>query len=403
MTTHPKFILGYTAAVVISALSSGTVFANTVYDSISQGKVNADFNLRYEGVQQDNAVGDASALTFRTRIGYTSADYEGWSFKIEMEDNRIVLGQGDYTVGPTGYNLGQYSVIADPEFTELDQGFIQYKSDNLTLKVGRQVITLDGHRFVGHVGWRQDRQTFDAATVIFSPIKDLKIQYSHVTDRNRIFAEIADQDSKDHLFNASYVTSLGKLVAYGYLLERELPVSNSLDTYGVSFSGKKVSDDLTWLYHAEVASQKSDVDAVSFSANYLFAELGAQYSGVTAKLGYEVLGSDNGSYGFATPLATLHKFNGWSDQFLATPQQGLTDIYLSASTKALGGNLLAVYHKFDADDASETVDDLGSEINLQYTTKIASHYTAAIKYAKYNGESGRVDADKIWVWLSTKF
>jgi hypothetical protein len=34
-----------------------------------------------------------------------------------MEDNRIVLGQGNYTVGPTGYNSGIYSVIADPEFT----------------------------------------------------------------------------------------------------------------------------------------------------------------------------------------------------------------------------------------------------------------------------------------------
>ena len=33
-------------------------------------------------------------------------------------------------------------------------------------------------------------------------------------------------------------------------------------------------------------------------------------------VGYEVLGSDNG-VGFYTPLATLAKFNGWADAFLA--------------------------------------------------------------------------------------
>jgi hypothetical protein len=35
----------------------------------------------------------------------------------------------------------------------------------LSGKIGRQVITMDNHRFVGHVGWRQDRQTFDALTL----------------------------------------------------------------------------------------------------------------------------------------------------------------------------------------------------------------------------------------------
>ena len=69
---------------------------------------------------------------------------------IEVEDTRIVLGEGDYTVGPSGYNVGQYSVIADPEHTELDQGYVQYQNEGLTARLGRQIITMDGHRFV----WR---------------------------------------------------------------------------------------------------------------------------------------------------------------------------------------------------------------------------------------------------------
>ncbi|WP_246283085.1 alginate export family protein [Marinifaba aquimaris] len=53
-------------------------------------------------------------------------------------------------------------MIADPESTEVDQALLQYKGKSWTTKLGRQIIALDGQRFVGHVGWRQDSQTFDA-------------------------------------------------------------------------------------------------------------------------------------------------------------------------------------------------------------------------------------------------
>ena len=64
------------------------------------------YNLRYEDVEQDNALDDASALTLRTLLAYDTGSYKGFSAKIEMEDTRIVLGQGDYTVGPSGYKPG---------------------------------------------------------------------------------------------------------------------------------------------------------------------------------------------------------------------------------------------------------------------------------------------------------
>jgi hypothetical protein len=405
----------YSLSIIASALLIGgmggisysTVAADSFYEALSSGKATGNFNLRYEDVSQDNAVKDASAFTFRTRLGYTSADLDGWSVSFELEDNRIVLGQGDYTVGPTGYNLGEYSVIADPEFTEVDQAFVQYKKDKLTLKLGRQVIALDGQRFVGHVGWRQDRQTFDAATVVYAVNDKLKVQYSYINQRNRIFGEAADLDSKDHLMNLNYKTSHGTLTAYSYLLEVDNGSNNALDTYGFSFKGatKAASKgDATFLYSFEYATQSSEniVSGADFDADYLFAEAGVNLSGITAKLGYEVLGSDNGNYGFATPLATLHKFNGWSDQFLGTPNQGLVDVVLTVSGKVAGGKWLAAYHDFTADESSAAVDDLGSEINLQYVKPFAKHYTAAIKYASYSGDSGRVDADKIWFWLRYK-
>jgi hypothetical protein len=403
MTSTNRFLLSTISLGLMSAFILGTANAQTVYNAISSGKVYADLNLRFENVSQSNVRQDASAFTLRTRLGYTSDNISGWSFNIEMEDSRIVLGLGDYSVDPAGYNPGIYSVIADPETTELDQGFIQYKNSTVTFKLGRQVIALDGHRFVGHVGWRQDRQTFDAATIAYQPNDKFEASYSFITQRNRIFGETADLDSKDHLFNASFQTSVGKLVGYAYLLEEDKQLQNGLDTYGASFNGKTAGKKLTWLYHVEYARQTAQTETSDFDTDYLGIKLGASTNDITLNVGYEVLGSDNGLLGFSTPLATLHKYNGWADLFLSTPAQGLVDINLGVDTKAFGGNWKLVYHEYNADEATSGVDDLGNEINAQYTTKLNKNYGVGVKYAKYSGEGGRPDTDKIWLWVNTKF
>jgi hypothetical protein len=394
------------SSICLSMLCASMVHAEqaeTITEAFSTGKAKVDFRLRYEGVDQDNAVDNASSLTLRTRVGYTTGSVDGFSATVELEDNRIVLGQGDYTVGPTGYNLGQYSVIADPEFTELDQGFIQYKSDTFIAKIGRQVITHDGHRFIGHVGWRQDRQTFDALSVDYKPAKDVSLKYAYVDQRNRIFGESADLDAKDHLLNASYKMNAGTLVGYAYLLEVDNDTVNGLDTYGMRFTGNTKMGENKILYTAEYATQTSESAAMEYDADYMFVEAGIEISGITGKLGYEVLGSDDGAFGFATPLATLHKFNGWTDQFLGTPAQGLVDVSVALSGKAAGGSWLVAYHDFQADESTETIDDLGSEINVQYTYKYSKNYSGGIKLGKYSGASGRVDADKLWAWVSAVF
>ena len=98
----------------------------------------------------------ATALTLRSRLGYATDSYNGFSARVEVENNVALVDDYNDT---NGSGAG-FSVVPDPEFTELDQGFIQYKGDALTAKLGRQVLTYDNHRFIGHVGWRQDRQTF---------------------------------------------------------------------------------------------------------------------------------------------------------------------------------------------------------------------------------------------------
>ena len=381
----------------VSAVSAGSVA-----QALKTGKAYGDFRLRYESVDQDNTLDDASALTLRTRIGYKTGSVDGFSATVEMEDSRVVAGVDDYN-DTNGKNVGEYSVVADPETTELDQGFLQYKTTNTVTKLGRQVITMDNHRFVGHVGWRQDRQTFDAFSTSYTPSKELKVQYAYLDQRNRIFGEEKDIDSKDHLINASYKTSVGTLTGYGYLLEEDTAAETTIDTFGLRFSGSTMAADTKLIYNAEFASQSFEKGADDYDADYMMLEGGAVISGITAKLGYEVLGSDDAKYGFATPLATLHKFNGWADQFLGTPAEGLVDVNVSVSGKLAGGKWAVVYHDYSADEDTATVDDLGDEINISYAKKFGKIYNAGVKYASYSAGDIKVDTDKLWVWVGASF
>ncbi len=359
--------------------------ADDLTDALKASKVSGDFNLRYEDVDAGSTSSDG--LTLRSRFTVTTGAVGKFNAVVEFEDTRDVLGIDD-----------DGGLIADPEHTELDQAFVQYKSDAVSAKVGRQVITLDGHRFVGHVGWRQDRQTFDAVTAMFQPVEGLDVFTGYIYKRNRILGETADFDSSDFLLNAAYKTPVGKLVGYAYLLDND-DTDKQIDTYGVSLTGATGSD-VKIMYAAEFATQSIELaSGADFDTDYMMLEVGAAVSGVTAKVGYELLGSDNGMQGFATPLATLHKFNGWADKFLGTPNGGLEDTYVSVGGSVAGIGLLAVFHDFSADEGSG---DYGSEYDLQAVKKVGS-YTLGLKYASYDADNFSVDTDKLWVWVSMGF
>ena len=66
----------------------------------------------------------------------------------------------------------------------------------------------------------------------------------------------------------------------------------------------------------------------AYAADYWLVDLGLNVSAWRLGLGYEVLGADRGLpfTSFQTPLATLHKFQGWADKFTVTPPNGIQDL-----------------------------------------------------------------------------
>lgn len=374
-----------------------------ITEALTGGKTSIDARYRLETVDQQNALKDATASTVRLRLGYESGQYMGFSVMAEAE-HLTALGGAAYNSTINGKT--NYSVVADPEFTEINQAYVAYGGlPGTKLKYGRQRLTLDNHRFIGNVGWRQNEQTFDAFTAVNQSLPDTTITTGYIYNINRVFSDrstVGDFKTKAPLLNVNYKGwSAGELVGYAYLLDFVDRPADSARTYGVRFSGNTpVGNAVKALYTAEYASQSDYRDnPANFNLNYYLLEGGAAVGSATFKLGYEVLGS-NGRNAFQTPLATLHAFNGWADQFLTTPVNGLKDAYLSAGTVLYGTKLEVIYHDFRADEGSTRY---GTEWDLVATKAIGKNYLLGAKYGSYRAKSFAVDTDKLWLYAEAKF
>ncbi len=372
--------------------------------ALTGGKASVDMRLRMETVSQESKPEDANALTLRTRLGYLTGDYEGFKAFMEMT-HTAAIENNDYLVpaGPGANGKTDYPVVADPEISRLNQAWVSYSGiENTAVKMGRQRVILDNARFVGNVGWRQTEQVYDALVIANSSLPDTTIIYGYVTRAYNIFG--AETPSESHLINVSYKgLAIGKITGYAYLLDlaHDSGAADS-QTLGLSFYGKyAMNDEFSLLYGLEFAQQSDYADATDVvDANYTKFEIGGSYRGVTAKVGQETLGSNDGLYGFQTVLATKHAFNGWADKFLTTPNDGLVDTYFSVGAKPMGVKLLAVYHTYTTDEGG---DDLGTEINLLAAKKFGV-YSVGLKYADFTDDTAaKDDVNKVWLWGQVKF
>lgn len=376
--------------------------------AVRDGTPAVNIRLRAEYGDEDGKA-SSTALTGRIRLGYTTGVWEGFSAGVEFEATRAV-DTGDYNAAGVTGNPDR-TVIADPPSTELNQAFLRYSALGATATLGRQRIVLDNARFVGDVGWRQNNQTFDAASLAFRSGEDFHFFYSYVDGVNRIFGSRASGiqarlDSESHLINLRYTgLPFGTVGVYAYLLEFENAPRLSADTFGAFLDGRmEAGEGKAVAYRVEAATQRDNsASAVEGSAMY-FAASGVFHFGTSfAGLGYERLEADtdgDSSFAFSTPLATLHIFNGWADKFLATPANGLEDINVRASVLLpLNTRFTAIHHWFSA---TETSDTYGRELNLLLSKPVGPAVFLA-KYANYRAEDLHQDTERITLEVNFAF
>ena len=298
--------------------------------------------------------------------------------------------------------------MADPEGTEVNQALILYRGiENTVIRAGRQRITLDNHRFIGDVGWRQNDQTYDSFSFNNMSLPETIIEYAYIENVNRVFGPesgtpVADFQSNSHILNVKHKWLPDwDVTAYAYLLDLQGSPSLSNKTFGIRVRGSNaVSDRTLTSYTMEYAHQKNyGANPNNYSADYFLLEGALTTAGITGALGYEVLEGDS-VQAFQTPLATLHAFQGWADKFLVTPSDGIEDLYFSFATKIRGANISLIYHQFIPEAGGPKY---GSEWDLMIKKPFADRYSFVFKYADYDARSFATDTEKLWIMFTARF
>jgi len=393
-------------AMLLAAVAAGWSTPTPADPPPASGPV-LELRYRYEHVDDAAFAANADAQTLRLRLGYHESFAPGWQVHIDGEHVQPLFGEH---YNSTANGRIRYPVVADPESTGINQAFIAWSNAGSGAVVGRQRIQLDNQRFIGNSGWRQNEQTFDAVSLRHRFASDgPAFQYIYLDRVLRVFGEDhpdplqARWKLKGHLLHLDQPLPLGQLATYGYLIENRDVATLSTQTWGVRWSGRKELAAVTPGWTLEYARQSDwGNNPLSVDADYRLVEGSLEWRGVTFKAGQEVLGGD-GRYGFSTPYASLHPFNGWADRFGGvTPADGLDDRYLGA-TGNLGDSAFtwaAAWHDFRADHGGRPY---GSELDVSLGYAFDKHWSAQLKYADYRADGFSSDAKKAWASVEYRF
>lgn len=405
---------------VVGVLAGASVFAQgdsvdqdinqDIHSAITSGDAHLAMRYRYEFVDQDGFAKDANASTLRLRLNYRTGHWRNWSAFGEFDYIAEILADDFNSGGGTSAPArNQFPVVADPHGPDLNQLYFDYNGfADTRVRIGRQRILLDDQRYVGGVGWRQNEQTFDGVSGIHKRA-NVEFFYSYITQVNRIFGEdsaVGSHDTNTHLLNAKIeVNKEWLLTPFYYYIDNDSNASFSTATIGIRANGKyaigRNEVNLLGLF-----STQSDAgnNPVNYDADYYHLTFDWVFENkLSLGLAYEMLEGDANNPGSAyrTPLATLHPFQGWADQFLTTPDAGIDDFYFKAKYPYRDWNLQATYHDFEAADGPG---NWGSEIDVSASRKLNDRISLLLKAAFFNADdAGFNDVNKIWIQLVANY
>lgn len=414
------------------AYAETTASPYSLADAITQGQSLSSFRLRYENVEQQGLSKDANATTLRTLLGWQTAPMNGLSVGLQVIN--VAKLQDDYNDKASGVDQpghASYPVVADPDFTAINQLYLDWTSlPDTKLRLGRQSVKLDNVRFIGNVEFRQVMQVFDGASVTNKTFKDVELYSAWFTGNRNINTDF----KHDHtgILHASWRFSPTEtLTGYGYFYDQNnVAVASDLSsrTLGARADGARpLSTEWKWLYTAEYAKQDAwagsrDRSAAQgqIDAHYYRVGTGVGWQDWSVRVDQELLSSNNYKYAFQTPLGTNHLFQGWVDKFLVTPDAGIRDTFITASGKLGGFKLLTEYHWLDSDvrfDTTGTGTRNGTRYGAEWDVGVSydfrkdllgkieyGNYTEKDPYFNSSGANKRYkDTQKLWITMLYSF
>ena len=412
----------------VASVTQDVEDALNFYHYGKNGAVKFDLNYRYENVNQDNVrapllngaalpaarqPNTANANTARLRFGLLSPAFHGLQGYAEYEGNLAM--QEDFN--STRNNNTAYSTVPDPQKSELNQLWISYAGiPDTIIKGGRQRIKLDDDRFIGNVGWRQMETTFDSVLITHNnqQLFGLTVNVGYIGNVQTFTSTTENINAP--ILNVNYkLGDYGSVGGYGYWLdytENDEPVTRekSSQTYGLRLTNYqkpgdslKISDNYGLVYTAEWSHQedyghgKTPYSADRFNLMGGFTAFNFTFQGAMEQLGGKGLNKT-----FDTPLGTNAAFQGWTNQFLVTPDNGIRDVFGTVVSTFDRGDIIVtgVYHDF-TDDTGRF--HYGKEWDFTALKKFGKHYSVLARYAYYDADKYSTDTQKIWVQGNINF
>lgn len=266
---------------------------------------------------------------------------------------------------------------------DLHQGYFEiehFKNTTLSMRVGRQALSLGGQRLIGAVDWAQQGRAFDGVRLTATPnggkidlvgMKLAEASLAHVVYDAYLFGAYA-QITQPKNVNIDF---------YGFYNRAK----GNLKTDQFTFGGRLAGNQARWNYRFEGAFQTGKRNGDDVKAYMIGGRIGAVFGGgrSAVTLWYDYLSGDDDLHDhktkvFDTLFATNHKFYGFADLFLDIPAhtagRGLQDVALKMMFKPITSVSLGidVHAFFLAKKAGLTARELGQEIDLTMTYRYSS-------------------------------
>lgn len=294
-----------------------------------------------DGKDFDNSTHPLYNTTMKFRFGVEKSIFDDLTFKVELQDSRI---------------MGT-SFVSNTHNTDLLEGYVEYKNvfnKPLSIQAGRFQMQYNDERYIGRSLWHMSERAFDGVRVKYHTEK-FDIDYFH-TQHTSSTPYLLKVMPSNYPYPETDYSGYGM---YGFWSTIKPVKNQSFDVFAfLEHNGVKSNgEDADLNRYTAGACYDGKFGAFSAKADfaYQFGNMKSQDIGAynfVANLGYKVnkkvnvnvgtnmiSGSDPDSedYGvFINYPASKHKFLGLMDYFLITKQhqQGVNDFFVKAS---LGG------------------------------------------------------------------
>ncbi len=401
-------------AVVSAQALGGEGLALKLSESLGNGRLLLDLRPRYSHIEETNKREATDVWTTRVLLGWQTAPL----FDTRLTAQWILvdhIGAKRFNDDPARIPVSPYPLLPDPRYHGVNQLFADYAGvDDTRVRLGRQLVRMGNQRFISDNDFRQIPQVFDGVTVTTNALDGSEIQIGEYRRmRNNLGRTSA---LRLHMLHAAWNPLPGQVLA-AYAIGHDHTAtgaqtgfaSNANKVFGIRSEGSITLDESNrLLYHAEFAQQKyfRGGDA-RIDADYWRLGAGWTVPWMSVRIDREVKSSNDGKYGFQTPLTDLYAFNGLALQYTSTPAQGLRDTWATLRTRIGRLELFSELHRYQADAPGGGVGrNLGREWDLTLSYPLLANLSARLQLARFRaGDGARVknDVDKTWLMFAYSY